>query len=94
MRRKGGTAGSLKGTAGAPSITLRDAIAKALGRSPGSQVGIETLEQRLPMPRHSGVLLLLDLLTVAGAAPGLLWELSPERTGFPFHPKAKQPSDT
>jgi hypothetical protein len=46
----------------------------APGRYPGSQVGHTDRVYRLPMNNHSGILIYLHLLTVAGAAQG--WKRS------------------
>jgi len=42
--------------------------------------------QRLPVFAHSGLMLQIFSLTVAGAAPALPSRMKEWRTGFPFNP--------
>ncbi len=61
---------------------------------PDLQVGLRaskrvmTLAQRLPMQRHSGVVLLALLAYRCGGSARIALGANQERTGFPFHPSS------
>ncbi len=69
---------------------------KLLRRGPVSGLASDNLLASRPSPSRelrSGLMMVLDSLTVAGAAPVLRGALIP-RTGFPFNPDAKTPPGT
>jgi hypothetical protein len=77
---------------GHPGAALRDADL-ASGRSPGSRAGVLPGTAPSRALKRSGIVLFLNSLTVAGAAPAL-FPMNQERTGFPFNPGRRTRRDT